>query len=109
MESIRNDDAFSENVNKVEPTRPEPGPAVARGADLRDGARVIKKAKHTGGELERRTRLRLNSSQIALLELEYERDARWDRALISRLANRLNVSFKKVYKWHWERARKHFS
>lgn len=51
-------------------------------------------------------RIRLNFNQLTILEQEFSRNADWDRAIVTRLATRLNMTNTKVYKWHWDRVRK---
>lgn len=81
--------------------------AAAGGAD---SARVTMKEPARIGmrEVKKKCRVRINFSQIAVLELQYQKNPKWDTQTINQLASQLGLSHKKVYKWHWERVKKNF-
>lgn len=45
----------------------------------------------------------MSADSKALLEEEFQRDPNWDRRKIASLAQRLQISRTKVYKWNWDR------
>ena len=44
--------------------------------------------------------------QIDLLERAYQQNANWGNQEFDELAERLNISRSKVYKWNWDRKKK---
>ena len=55
---------------------------------------------------DRTSRQRLRSEQIAMLEVEYQRNPNWHSSFITSLAQRLQLNRTKVYKWSWDRKKK---
>ena len=48
----------------------------------------------------------MRSEQIAMLEVEYQRNPNWHSSFITSLAQRLHLNRTKVYKWSWDRKKK---
>ena len=51
-------------------------------------------------------RHRLNHEQRQFLEQRFRRNPNWSTEFVKELANRLNITFQKVYKWNWDRRQK---
>ena len=51
-------------------------------------------------------RNRLTHEQRQYLEQRFQRNANWSTEYVKDLANRLNITFQKVYKWNWDRRQK---
>ena len=54
----------------------------------------------------RRTKARLSEEQKQVLEAEYLKQSFWSTELIKKIAKRLDLEYRKVYKWNWERLKK---
>ena len=54
----------------------------------------------------RRTKVRLSEEQKQVLESEYLKQPIWSTDLIKKLAKRLDLPYRKVYKWNWERLKR---
>lgn len=52
------------------------------------------------------SRVRIDQSQRDILELRYQVDPHWTNEEIEEMAERVGVSFTKIYKWNWERKKK---
>ena len=57
-------------------------------------------------EKKEKTRSRMSYEQIQMLEIEYERNPNWVTRDITNIAQRLQLSRTKIYKWHWDRKKK---
>jgi hypothetical protein len=51
-------------------------------------------------------RNRKNSEQIKFLIEEFDKNESWDRKIIQELAEKLDMKFAQIYKWHWEQTKK---
>jgi DNA-binding MarR family transcriptional regulator len=49
---------------------------------------------------------RFTREQIQVLEQLYKKNPDWEKDQIKRLAERLDLSERKVYKWNWDRQKK---
>lgn len=54
-------------------------------------------------------RRRLTREHIALLEAEFRRDSIFSSSRITALATRLQLGRTKIYKWSWDRRKKHIA
>ena len=53
-----------------------------------------------------RRRHRLTRLEVAVLEVEYQREPRWDKRKTKELAQRYDLDRVKIYKWHYDRKKK---
>ena len=56
--------------------------------------------------VRRRLQTRLKPCQVAVLETSFTEGASWSKQKIQELADRLQLTNKRVYKWNWERKKK---
>ena len=51
-------------------------------------------------------RRRLNAEEREMMQLEFDKDNNWGKAKWREMAQRLGVSERMVYKWHYDQKRK---
>ena len=56
--------------------------------------------------VRRRLQTRLKPCQVAVLETSFTEGANWSKQKTQELADRLELTCKRVYKWNWERKKK---
>jgi len=53
-----------------------------------------------------RKRFRKNRDQMEQLKIEYEKNPKWTREYVIKLAEKLKLTTTQVYKWQWDQTKK---
>ena len=66
-----------------------------------------KPSKHSKKASRQRDRKLFGFDELTILEAEFEKNQNWTTELIHELADRFIVTRRKIYKWHYDRMRRH--